>query len=273
MNNGKPLKTRLIVAGILVPIVFVFTLLGGVPFLVFITVFLACAGWEFWRIFRVGDFYPSLFLILLGIVSQVLMRYFLQFQYSDLWLTVMVLLSLTFAVFQQARKIPQAGFNYGITIGGTLFIGWLGSFAISLRELPLGLAWLLLSIFAAAMTDTGAYLFGSLFGKHKIAIALSPKKSWEGYFGGVLVGALSTWLGAMLLSHFYPTLNPLHGLILGIILSILTPLGDFAESMFKRLFNLKDASHLLPGHGGILDRIDSSLWAISIGFYIIQFLK
>jgi phosphatidate cytidylyltransferase len=272
MNSGNSLITRLIVAGILIPIILLFVFLGGVPYLVFILIFMACAGWEFWRIFRVGNYYPSLFLILVGIVSIILMRYFWQFQYTDLWLTVLVLLALAFAVFQQAASVPHAGFNYAITIGGILFVGWLGSYAISLRNMPLGLPWLLLSVLAAAMTDTGAYLFGSLFGKHKIAPALSPKKSWEGYFGGVIVGALSTWLGALLLANYFPGLNPVHGLILGIVLGVLTPMGDFAESMFKRLFNLKDTSHLLPGHGGILDRLDSSLWAISIGFYIITFL-
>jgi phosphatidate cytidylyltransferase len=68
-------------------------------------------------------------------------------------------------------------------------------------------------------------------------------------------------------------LIPWHGFVLGVVLAIFTPMGDFAESMLKRLFDIKDASHILPGHGGILDRIDSSLWAIPIGFYILLLLK
>jgi phosphatidate cytidylyltransferase len=273
MNPNKTLNTRLIVASILVLLVMAFVILGGWPYAIFITIFLALAGWEYWRIFRISDYSPSLFLMIVGILSLVGMRYFFQFQHLDIWLTAMILLSMTFAVFQQTQNVPKAGFNFAITASGILYVGWLGSYAISLRALPLGLIWTLLVIFSAAMSDTGGYLFGSLWGQHKIAPSLSPQKSWEGYFGGVLVAALSTWGAALVCARFFPTLNPLHGLILGAVLAILTPLGDFAESMLKRSFNIKDTSHILPGHGGILDRIDSSLWAIPIGFYIILLLK
>ena len=273
MIPDKSLKTRLIVAGVLIPLVVFFTILGGWPFAAFIAFALALAGWEYWRIFRVGGYAPSLFLMISGILALVWMRYTIQFQYVDLWLTAAVLLSMAFAVFQQAQNVPHSGFNFAITVSGMLYIGWLGSYTISLRSLPLGLPWTLLVIFSAAMSDTGAYLFGSLFGRHKISLALSPKKSWEGYAGGVVVAALSTWLATLLCAQLFPGLNPIHGLILGAALAIITPLGDFAESMLKRSFNIKDTSHILPGHGGIMDRIDSSLWAIPIGFYIILFLK
>lgn len=273
MISDKSLKTRLLVAAILVPLFSGFILLGGWGYAVLIAVALAIGTWEYWRLFRVGDFSPSLLIMMLGTISLLVLRYFFQFQYDGLWLTLVILLSMTVAVFQQANKIPNAAFNFAITVSGMLYVGWLGSFTLPLRSLPLGLAWTLLVIFAAAICDAGAYLFGSLFGKHKIAPAISPKKSWEGYFGGVLTATLATWLAAILLHHFFAQLIPWHGLILGAILAILTPLGDFAESMLKRLFNLKDTSHILPGHGGILDRIDSSLWAVAIGYYIILLLK
>jgi phosphatidate cytidylyltransferase len=273
MIPNKSLKTRLMVAGILVPLVTLFIILGGVPFFLFIALFFVIGGWEFWRMFRVGNYSPSLFLMITGILSVVCMRYFWQFKYQDLWLAAMILLSMTFAVFQQAQNVPNAGFNFAITLSGILYIGWLGSYAISLREMPLGLPLTLLVIFAASMADAGGYLFGSLLGRHKIAPSLSPKKTWEGYFGGVFLATLSTGLVTLLLAHYFSGITFSQGLILGFVLGVLTPLGDFAESMLKRLFNLKDTSHLLPGHGGILDRIDSSLWALPIGFYLIAFLK
>ena len=273
MILDKSLKKRLIVAGILVPMVAAFIILGSWPFALFIALGLGLAGWEYWRAFRMGDFSPSLFLMLVCILGLVWLRYHFQFQYMDLWLAGLILLSMTFAVFQQARNVPQAAFNFAITVSGALYIGWLGSYAISLRAQPLGLPWTLLAIFSASMSDAGGYLFGSLWGKHKIAPAISPKKSWEGYFGGLLVAAVGTWLAALLCQHFFAGLNPLHGLFLGIVLAIFVPVGDFSESMLKRQFNLKDTSHILPGHGGILDRIDSSLWALPIGFYLLLFLK
>jgi len=273
MIQNKSLKTRLLVAGILVPLVSFFIIIGGWAYAVFMALALALAGWEFWRMFRIGNYSPSLFLIITGILTLVGMRYFWQFQYMDLWLAILIMLAMTFAVVQQAQNVPNAGFNFAITVSAILYVGWLGSYTISLRTLPQGMIWMLLVIFAAAMTDTGAYLFGSLFGKHKIAPALSPKKSWEGYFGGVAVGAVSTWAATLLCAHFFSGLIPWHGFVLGVVLAIFTPMGDFAESMLKRLFDIKDASHILPGHGGILDRIDSSLWAIPIGFYILLLLK
>lgn len=272
MIPAKSLKTRMITVAFIVPAVILFIVLGGLPFAIFTAVALACGGWEFWRMFRMGNYAPSLFLMAGGILVLVMMRYFVQFNYCDLAFTVIVLLGMAFAVIQQTQAVPNAGFNYAITVSGIFYVGWLGSYAVSLRELPLGMIWTLVVIFAASMSDAGAYLFGSLFGRHKIAPALSPKKSWEGYFGGVLTAAGLTWAATLVLSHFYAGIDPSQGLILGSILAILTPLGDFAESMLKRLFNLKDTSHLLPGHGGILDRIDSSLWALPIGFYILTLL-
>jgi phosphatidate cytidylyltransferase len=169
--------------------------------------------------------------------------------------------------------VPNATFNFTVTVSGALYVGWLGSYLILLRSLPqVGLTWTLLVIYAAAMTDTGGYLFGSLFGKHKIAPSISPKKSWEGYVGGILVGGLGTWLATFLLHIYFPEIIAIHGLIVGTVLSILVPFGDLAESMFKRQFEIKDSSHVLPGHGGILDRIDSSLWAIVIGYYLLLVL-
>lgn len=264
------LKKRLIVAGILVPLVAIFIYLGGWPFTIFITLPLCLAAWEYWRMFRVAGYAPSLFLLVVFTGSAVLMRALFAYLYMDLWLTLLVLSSVAVATVQQARSVPQAAFNFAITISGALYLGWLAGYAIALRALPNGLIWTLIVLFAASIGDAGGYFVGIRWGKHKIAPAISPKKSWEGYFGGVLFSALTTWLLTLVCHAYVPAILPIHGFILGTILALVTPLGDFAESMLKRQFNLKDSSHILPGHGGILDRIDSSLWALAIGFYIIQ---
>jgi phosphatidate cytidylyltransferase len=203
-------------------------------------------------------------------IAAILMRQVFQFEHSDLWLTLLVIASLSVSTIQQARSEPQAAFNFAITLSGALYIGWLGAFAVSLRALPNGLVWTLIVLFAASIGDAGGYFFGVRWGKHKIAPNISPKKSWEGYFCGVLVSGLTTWLLTLAFHSFVPQILPIHGLILGCILAVITPLGDFAESMLKRQFNLKDTSHILPGHGGIMDRIDTLLWALAIGFYIVQ---
>ena len=119
--------------------------------------------------------------------------------------------------------------------------------------------------------DGAAYFVGSHFGKHKMSPRVSPNKSWEGYVGGVIGGALGALLLASLWHLRAPAITPVKGLILGLIVTIVSPLGDLGESMLKRGFGVKDTSQLLPGHGGIMDRIDSWLWAAAIGYYLILY--
>lgn len=272
--SDKSLKKRLLVAAVLIPLISFFIIIGGWPFNIFVCFALSLGVWEFWRMFRGAGYTPSLFIMVSATVSIFFLRTLPLADYMGLWLSLLVLLSLGDAVRQQALNIPNATFNFAITVSGALYVGWLGSYLVLLRGMPqpLGLIWTLVVIFAAAITDTGGYFFGSLFGKHKIAPSISPKKSWEGYFGGILFGGLFTWLATAILHIYFPEIIGIHGLIIGTVLSIFVPFGDLAESMFKRQFQIKDSSHVLPGHGGILDRIDSSLWAIVIGYYLILVL-
>jgi phosphatidate cytidylyltransferase len=270
--SDKSLKIRLLVAALIIPPLLLFLVLGGWPFNIFFCLALSIGAWEFWRMFRVAGYAPSLFILIAATVSIFLLRSLPLAEYMGLWLSALVLFSLADAVRQQARNIANATLNFCFTVAGALYVGWLGSYLILLRNLPQGLYWTMLPIFAAAMADTGGYLFGSLFGKHRLAPSISPKKSWEGYYGGILFGGLATWLATLVLHQYIPEITPLAGLILGVVISILVPFGDLAESMFKRQFQIKDTSHILPGHGGILDRIDSSLWAIVIGYYLILIL-
>lgn len=272
--SDKSLKKRVLVAAVLIPLISFFVIIGGWPFNIFVCFALSLGVWEFWRMFRGAGYTPSLFIMIAATVSIFFLRTLPLADYMGLWLSLLVLLSLGDAVRQQAVNVPNATFNFAITVSGSLYVGWLGSYLVLLRGLPepQGLIWTLVVIFSAAITDTGGYFFGSLFGKHKIAPSISPKKSWEGYFGGILFGGLFTWLATVILHIYFPEIIGIHGLIIGTVLSIFVPFGDLAESMFKRQFQIKDTSHILPGHGGILDRIDSSLWAIVIGYYLILVL-
>jgi phosphatidate cytidylyltransferase len=267
-SNGS-LKQRLLVAAILIPLIGGFLIWGGIPFYIFFCFALSLAGWEFWRMFRTGGYAPSLCVIIVFIVGIFVLRALSLENYIGMWLSALILLALADAVRQQSQNIPNATLNFAFTITGVMYVGWLGSYLPLLRNLSQGLFWTLLIIFAAAMADTGGYFFGSLFGRHLIAPSISPKKTWEGYLGGILFGGLSTLLAALVLHHFIPEISILVGTILGVTISALVPIGDFAESMFKRQFQIKDSSHILPGHGGVLDRIDTSLWAIVIGYYLI----
>lgn len=114
--------------------------------------------------------------------------------------------------------------------------------------------------------DTGAYIFGSLFGKRKLFERISPKKSWEGTIGGALVS-----IGvAVLISNYFTHLNVSVWIVIALILSIIGTLGDLVESLYKRSNNIKDSGTILPGHGGILDRFDSLILSSPFVFAFLQ---
>jgi phosphatidate cytidylyltransferase len=120
------------------------------------------------------------------------------------------------------------------------------------------------------LADTGAFLLGAAYGKHRMAPRLSPKKTWEGY----AAGALTAMLTGGFFAYAYTAWGPLHipvwaGAVFGLVVGLLTPLGDLGESMIKRQAAMKDSGNIFPGHGGAFDRIDSWLWAAMLGFYFI----
>ena len=108
------------------------------------------------------------------------------------------------------------------------------------------------------MNDTGAYCIGSLLGKHRLFERISPKKSWEGSIGGAVVALIA----AAILAHFFTTLNLWEWLGLALTIVVFGTWGDLTESLFKRQLGIKDSGHILPGHGGMMDRFDRALMAI-----------
>lgn len=116
--------------------------------------------------------------------------------------------------------------------------------------------------------DTGAYLFGVSIGKHKIFPRISPKKSWEGFFGGLFFTAIVAWG----ISLYYHNINFAHWLVIGMISAIIGVFGDLVESMFKRSLDVKDSGKFLPGHGGVLDRFDSVYLSAPIVFVYLKIM-
>jgi CDP-diglyceride synthetase len=108
------------------------------------------------------------------------------------------------------------------------------------------------------LNDTGAYCFGTLFGKHRLFERISPKKSWEGFIGGAVI----TLITGFVLGRFFPFLSSIEWAGLGLVVSIFGTWGDLVESMIKRHMGIKDSGTFFPGHGGILDRFDSLLIAV-----------
>lgn len=126
---------------------------------------------------------------------------------------------------------------------------------------------LLIALFILIWThDSGAYLFGVSMGKHRLFERISPKKSWEGAIGGTLTSILA----AVIISTYIPEIQLIHWIAICILAVVSSTFGDLTESMFKRYFQIKDSGHIFPGHGGILDRFDSILFAVPV---VVLYLK
>jgi phosphatidate cytidylyltransferase len=161
------------------------------------------------------------------------------------------------------------------TLAGVLYIGWLLSHLVALRGLDepeIGRAWVLLTLLVTFATDSSAYFIGRTWGRHSLAPRISPAKTWEGATGGVIGSAVACFVLVYLLQQvgIRLPLNPWQTLLLGVIIGVFAQVGDLTESFFKRTMDAKDSGSLLPGHGGVLDRADSIMFAgVVVYFYVI----
>lgn len=156
-------------------------------------------------------------------------------------------------------------------------------FCICYVAIPLGLmstisfsenSMLLLSIFIFLwLNDSGAYLVGSTIGKHRLFKRISPKKSWEGFWGGLVLSVLAGYVMGAYFNDIFHGPSALLFAGWGMVVSIFATLGDLTESLMKRTAGVKDSSHLIPGHGGILDRIDSLLFAVPASLIYLVVIK
>lgn len=187
---------------------------------------------------------------------------------GELLYLTMPLLGLAF-VLELYRKQPQPFTNIAFTLLGVMYVALPFGLLHKVAYLPHNTyTWqpvlgLMLLIWSA---DTGAYIAGKNFGKHKLLERVSPGKTWEGWFGGTLL----TLVVAYVLSIYLQDLAVYQWIGIGVIVSVFGVLGDLVESLLKRSLGVKDSGTLLPGHGGILDRFDSLILAIP---FIIAFLQ
>jgi phosphatidate cytidylyltransferase len=249
---------------------------GGWFYFLLIGVFLVGGAWEFVRMYRAVQIEPNEIVTIGGVLVIATARFFFEEAAIPLFV-LLILLAMTVHLIAFERGRSQAGLDFAVTLAGIVYLGWLGSYLLDLREFPQGGWWWMLVLPCVWGGDTGAYAIGSAYGKHKMTPRLSPKKSWEGYFAGVftsvLVGSFFSYAFSSLGNQpLGGLITPLQGALLGLMVGALTPLGDLGESMLKRQSGLKDSSNVFPGHGGFLDRIDSWIWGAALGYFFIQFL-
>jgi phosphatidate cytidylyltransferase len=257
--------TSLVLAVIGIPAI----ILGGVYYFALMVFFLAVAAWEFGRIFGKTDSKVPQVLLIGCVILVTTVRTFLP-ALAAAALTLSILAAMAWHLFDYEKGRDRAATDFAVTTAGIVYLGWIGAYLVDLRNIPDGLWWVLIVLPTIWLADMAAYFIGSRFGKHPLSPRLSPKKTWEGYWAGVVFGTLST-VGLAILWHSLggPEIAWWKGAALGAALSILTTLGDLGESMVKRQAGMKDSSNFFPGHGGVLDRIDSWLWGAALGYLII----
>jgi phosphatidate cytidylyltransferase len=190
-------------------------------------------------------------------------------------LALFIILVLITQMFRFQADFSKMLTGVGVTILGVLYVAFLGGFLISMRVgfetslVPHLSTKLLVFFFLVGFgADTGAYYTGRALGKHKLVAKISPNKTWEGVAGGV---SLSAAFAALASLTFFPELPYKFSIPLAVALCVIGILGDLAESAIKRGANVKDAASILPGHGGLLDRLDSLLFAAPFLYYFARF--
>lgn len=164
----------------------------------------------------------------------------------------------------QARTADLFRFFFGV-----FYIVLLFPFLAHMMDLPGWRFWFFLLLTATFMADTGGYVFGRFLGKHKMAPNLSPGKTIEGFVGGCLFAVGGAFAVRQLIS---PTFPPVLLIIIALVIAVVGPLGDLSESLLKRGAGLKDSGRFIPGHGGLLDRIDALLFAAPVVFFMARIL-
>jgi phosphatidate cytidylyltransferase len=262
---------RIITALIVLPVLIASILVSWLwPVFVALAVFAMAAGlYEFWWLARKRDMKPD---VVVGFVAAAAL--FIVFYFNTLDFIILILILFTMAVLS-AAMLKGAPFDkmiasVGATLLGVLYVVLLGGHLVALRTstdpyLQPHAADLLSFFFLVIMgSDTGAYYTGRAFGRHKLAPNISPGKTWEGAVGGMLASLL---MAAIAHFWFFPELSLKAALPLAAVMNVLGVVGDLTESALKRGAGAKDAAQILPGHGGLLDRLDSLLFNAPVIYY------
>lgn len=245
---------------------------GGLLYVIPVTAVILLASIEYAQIIRKLGWHMPLWLLLPAVLAQLLAGYWPGYDFYAPALVISLLAAIAYALWLYERNLSQTAVaDWMALMGGILILGWIGSHFLRLERLAW--QWTMLAIISAWFADTGAYMVGKfltnrLFGRHQLSPRLSPNKTVEGYIGGIVIGTGVTLALA----------NPLHippgvALVLGLLSSVVSPLGDLAISLLKREAGVKDSGNLFPGHGGALDRIDTLLWSVTMAYYLAMSFK
>ncbi|MBI5230729.1 MAG: phosphatidate cytidylyltransferase [Coriobacteriales bacterium] len=230
---------------------------------VIIAAMAAFASWEFYQIARREQRLPNELFGVVAAAAMPVMAALLGLRGTSASLTALVALAIPWSVLYTRVRTADVA----VTVFGSVYTGFMLSYLVLVRELKFGLILSFAFIVSVWASDVVAYFVGSLWGRHKLSPRISPKKSWEGFFGGFLA-TVAVWVAV-------PTLFPETGvtmwlaLLTGAAVAVSALIGDLFESRVKREAGIKDSGYMLPGHGGFLDRLDSTIFASFVVYWVL----
>ena len=258
--------------------IFVIILIAGIVMhpIAFYAVFLGItllASYEFYKLIQKNNCVPQVVTGLIGAALLFTSCFAYTYLNNSLLFALFVPLLVLIPIIEMYRKKDNPFGNIAYTFMGLLYVA-LPFSLLNFLAFPFGdneFHWeILMGVFILIWAnDTGAYLVGVNFGKHRLFERISPKKSWEGSIGGAVISLLIAWL----ISLYSRDLNTVQWLITGTIVVLFGSLGDLVESMLKRSINIKDSGTIIPGHGGLLDRFDAILLVSPMVFVFLQIIK
>lgn len=243
---------------------------GQLAWYIVVAAAVAVAMWEVLTRLREHSYHLPRTLMILGGQAMVWSSWPLETKGLMAVYVISVLALMFGRLFHNGRHRPPINYLRDMSVG-VFVLTWIpmfGSFAAMLSATSQGAATILVFMLCVVASDTGGYITGVMFGSHPMAPAVSPKKSWEGFAGSIVFGMVT---GALSI-HFLLEREAWVGAIMGLGLVVCASLGDLVESQFKRELGIKDMSNILPGHGGLMDRLDGMLPAAMVTWVAISFL-
>jgi phosphatidate cytidylyltransferase len=231
------------------------------------------ASWEFYRMAGAIKMQPLTYFGIAWVVLIIASPHCPYPATLPFLITSAIIISLVWLLFRRPRD--QAFTNWAWTMAAILYIGWMLSYWVQLRNLEDGIQLVFLAMFTTFANDTSAFFVGRTWGKHALAPSISSGKTWEGTAGGLLAGIAFSLIISVIFTFLRDPLpfSYWQVAIAGLIISIFAQLGDLVESLLKRNTGVKDAGKLIPGHGGILDRVDSLIFTGVIVYYLVELTK
>jgi phosphatidate cytidylyltransferase len=268
------LLRRVLAAVVALPCLIIITERGDLHFLFMVGLIIFTGMLEFYRLLEQKGFAPAK---TVGIGCGLVIAWYAYFRagmYVNFLLAFALLLLMTVELLR--RGVEKAVVHIASTVLGVLYVGWLGSHFVLLRELPRlgglpydrGADFVLLGVLLTWSCDTGAYVVGRSIGRTPLFPRVSPKKSREGALGGIVFALAAGWVAHLTFADY---LGSNAALALGAVAALAGITGDLVESLIKRDLDVKDTAQLIPGHGGTLDRFDSLFFSMPLIYYFHKF--